>query len=111
SLGASPSATCGIRRTFSSNGNSTHTAPPAPFSDGSPFWSPRSPHSIGPGSVALAQFGGYPPTSGSTPTSGGSHPSSAAGREPGAFGPLPLSPTMALGVPESGPTKPNPSMM
>ncbi|THD25694.1 CI protein [Fasciola hepatica] len=109
SLGASPSATCGIRRTFSSNGNSTHTAPPAPFSDGSPFWSPRSPHSIGPGSVALANLGGYPPTSGSTPNSSGSHHSSS-GQEPGSLGHHVLSP-MAAGLPEQRITKPNQSVM
>ncbi|XP_018646315.1 zinc finger transcription factor gli2 [Schistosoma mansoni] len=49
SLGASPGASCDIRRTLSSNGNSSHTAPPAPFSERSPFWSPNSPHSSGSG--------------------------------------------------------------
>ncbi|CAH8536007.1 unnamed protein product [Heterobilharzia americana] len=50
SLGASPGASCDIPRTFSgSNGNSSHTAPPAPFRDRSPFWSPNSPHSVGSG--------------------------------------------------------------
>ncbi|CAL8090838.1 unnamed protein product [Calicophoron daubneyi] len=78
SLGASPGATCGIRRTFSSNGNSAHTAPPAPFSDRSPFWSPNSPHSVSMGTATLPQFGFLPPTSGSTPNSGGSQKSSGS---------------------------------
>ncbi|CAH8550155.1 unnamed protein product [Schistosoma guineensis] len=83
SLGASPGASCDIRRTLSSNGNSSHTAPPAPFSERSPFWSPNSPHSTGSGfdnyqtsshkslplpstSQTCQQHSGYTSTSGSS---------------------------------------------
>ncbi|GAA34048.2 transcriptional activator cubitus interruptus [Clonorchis sinensis] len=86
SLGASPGPNTGIRRTFSSNGNSSHTAPPAPFSDGSPFWSPRSPHSGCQATTGTSgsagvnpSFGSYlPTTSASTPTSSGSQRSSGS---------------------------------
>ncbi|KAH8876789.1 Transcriptional activator ci [Schistosoma japonicum] len=53
SLGASPGTSCDIPRTLSSNGNSLYTAPPASFSDRSPFWSPNSPHSVGSGNGAI----------------------------------------------------------
>ncbi|KAK4471597.1 hypothetical protein MN116_005010 [Schistosoma mekongi] len=53
SLGASPGTSCDIPRTLTSNGNSLHTAPPVPFNDRSPFWSPNSPHSVCSGNGAI----------------------------------------------------------
>ncbi|VDP98040.1 unnamed protein product [Trichobilharzia regenti] len=106
SLGASPAASCDIRRTLSSsNGNSAHTAPPTSFSDRSPFWSPNSPHSIGSGNGAIG-FDNYQinshkslplphvlqsyhqQNSGRTSTSGGSNRSTGSSLNRAPFGHL-----------------------
>ncbi|CAH8503636.1 unnamed protein product [Schistosoma turkestanicum] len=99
SLGASPGASCDIRRTLSSNGNSSHTAPPAPFSERSPFWSPHSPHSAGSGfdnyqtsshkSLPLPPIlQTYQQHSGYTSTSGSSSNRSTSGLNRAPFGHL-----------------------
>lgn len=92
SLGASPRNSIDMRRTYSSNGNSTHTAPPAAFSDSSPFWSPHSPHSTG--LLTNQVHGQIRPHSGYASTSGGSnHSTSSLNRAP--FGHLAVLPTAA----------------